>query len=612
VSISNADYSSITGTGEVDAVITVKDPEGAVIGTATVGTNGTWALNNTTGTSGTYTATAIDKVGNTASTTGIVANVAPVDANETLAATENTPFTSVNLLANATDANHDTMAVKVNSISGNTAGAVTVVGGILAVDTNNTGVNNLSAGQKQVVTVNYTVSDGHDGMTTSNAAVTITGVNDAPVLGSAVINPNADLLPSVSASSYGTVLSLPATNGAAYKPDGSTLSNTLPDGGLWVNVTGNNPQMVNPLDPTFSIQAVSGPSPAGGTVVNFLIGPSTTYTESIKTTLTGLTADQKYTIGLTWEEAQWGDRKGGDLAIIVNGTTNYFTEPLSYDKDTWKTATVTFTASSTNTDVTVAGTTQNADYNSPFDGLLAAVVWDAYSASQLSAALPKTASVGVALSTLMPSATDADTGDSIVGYAVTSAASSTDGSWEYQAGDTGAWKALTAASTNNAIFLHANDKVRWNSSSTTYTAFSAVAVELVFQRKQQMLEQLDFGVFVVFEAGQIEPLHQVLTRWQFHIAQDGGCMTHHGDGSVAGVEVLDQFDQVRVVGQIPQQALATGNEYRVKRVVIDIAQFTGFFGRVQSHLVGQKAASVLGGEGCLHAQPVDRGCSTVG
>ena len=91
-------------------------------------------------------------------------------------------------------------------------------------------------------------------------------------------------------------------------------------------------------------------------------------------------------------------------------------------------------------------------------------------------------SAGVALSALMPTATDEDIGDTLVGYAVTSAApeSSNSGVWQYQAAGTSTWTALSGASDTNAIFLAADTKVRWSIGTTSVfptTELRIVAVD---------------------------------------------------------------------------------------------------------------------------------------
>jgi hypothetical protein len=144
-------------------------------------------------------------------------NDAPVDADETLTATENTAFTPVDLLANASDVEGDTLTLTVNSITGNTltGSAVSVTNGTLSVATGS--LDSLAAGTSETVTVNYTVSDGHGGSNTSTATVTITGANDAPVLGATTVSAAATALATVGGSQIvsGTNVPGPQMNAAA-------------------------------------------------------------------------------------------------------------------------------------------------------------------------------------------------------------------------------------------------------------------------------------------------------------------------------------------------------------------------------------------------------------
>ncbi|PUE10683.1 hypothetical protein B9Z33_11065 [Limnohabitans sp. T6-20] len=91
---------------------------------------------------------------------------------------------------------------------------------------------------------------------------------------------------------------------------------------------------------------------------------------------------------------------------------------------------------------------------------------------------PLQVSGGMAISSLMPAATDAD--GSVVGYAITSAATetgadTTPGKWEYFNGST--WTSLSGASVSQAVYLAASTLVRWNDNDVGYTALSAVAAD---------------------------------------------------------------------------------------------------------------------------------------
>jgi hypothetical protein len=87
----------------------------------------------------------------------------------------------------------------------------------------------------------------------------------------------------------------------------------------------------------------------------------------------------------------------------------------------------------------------------------------------------------VAISTLVPAATDVDAASSVRGYAITSAAAegasdTTPGHWEYQDAG-GTWVNLDSASTSAAVFLTASTLVRWSDNDRTHTALSAVVVD---------------------------------------------------------------------------------------------------------------------------------------
>ncbi|VEE14849.1 retention module-containing protein [Ectopseudomonas mendocina] len=93
----------------------------------------------------------------------------------------------IDLLANASDA--DAMdvlnAVNITETSGKDASGVTIQGNTLVVDPSK--YNYLAKGESVVLTYEYQVSDGKGGLVTTSATVTIDGVNDAPVVSSAIV-----------------------------------------------------------------------------------------------------------------------------------------------------------------------------------------------------------------------------------------------------------------------------------------------------------------------------------------------------------------------------------------------------------------------------------------
>ncbi|WP_322978515.1 retention module-containing protein [Pseudomonas sp. C11] len=92
----------------------------------------------------------------------------------------------INLLANASDADaKDSLSVvNLSERSGNDASGVSLQGNTLVVDPSK--YNYLAAGERVVLTYDYQVSDGKGGLVTTSATVTIDGVNDAPVVSTAI------------------------------------------------------------------------------------------------------------------------------------------------------------------------------------------------------------------------------------------------------------------------------------------------------------------------------------------------------------------------------------------------------------------------------------------
>jgi VCBS repeat-containing protein len=94
---------------------------------------------------------------------------------------------SVNLLANSGKAQlvSGSLTFSVNGIATGQGGTnrptgVTLSGNQLSVNTNDASFDALAAGEQQVITANYQVSEGQGSSTAQSALLTITGVNDAP------------------------------------------------------------------------------------------------------------------------------------------------------------------------------------------------------------------------------------------------------------------------------------------------------------------------------------------------------------------------------------------------------------------------------------------------
>jgi hypothetical protein len=183
-----------------------------------------------------------DTAGNTANTGGAAVTIAgapnnaPVANDDTAITTaEDTPATTVNVLANDTDADGHTLSVSAAS-AGN--GSVAINGDGTLTYTPNANYNGSD-------TITYTVIDGYGGTDTATVDVTVTPVNDAPefLTGTDVVSdaPNADVynfasLPegTLSGTAVGTVV--------AGDQDGDAVTyrfanGTLIDGVFTINGT---------------------------------------------------------------------------------------------------------------------------------------------------------------------------------------------------------------------------------------------------------------------------------------------------------------------------------------------------------------------------------------
>ncbi|MBK9713170.1 MAG: ExeM/NucH family extracellular endonuclease [Kouleothrix sp.] len=119
---------------------------------------------------------------------GLSLNAAPVANDDTLTVAEDASATTVNVLANDTDANGDSLTV--TSVTQGAKGAVTLAGGVVKYTP--------SADANGADSFSYTISDGRGGSDTGTVSVTITPVNDAPVA-------NADTLTLLEDASATTV-----------------------------------------------------------------------------------------------------------------------------------------------------------------------------------------------------------------------------------------------------------------------------------------------------------------------------------------------------------------------------------------------------------------------
>jgi CshA-type fibril repeat protein len=165
--------------------------------------------------------TARDAAGLTATQTftWTVTNPAPTAANDTVSTPEDTPVT-INVLTNDVDPDGDPLAV---------VAAVASIGQA-TINPNNTITYTPPANFNGTVTINYTISDGQGGTANAQVTITVTAVQDAPVVVTPLGNrSNVDAQSGISV----------ATAGSFTDVDGDTLTYTatgLP-AGLTINAT---------------------------------------------------------------------------------------------------------------------------------------------------------------------------------------------------------------------------------------------------------------------------------------------------------------------------------------------------------------------------------------
>ncbi|WP_158222822.1 cadherin-like domain-containing protein [Rhodopirellula sp. MGV] len=138
-----------------------------------------------------YTYNLVDGNGGTTAQSATVTitgvNDAPsVGAAITSTVTEDDAATSIDLLAGATDPDTtDTLSVaNFTTVSGDSTPFNVVNSNTLTFDPSY--YNGLAAGESEIVVVSYNVVDGNSGSAAQTATITITGVNDAPVVGNAL------------------------------------------------------------------------------------------------------------------------------------------------------------------------------------------------------------------------------------------------------------------------------------------------------------------------------------------------------------------------------------------------------------------------------------------
>ncbi len=132
-----------------------------------------------------------DQHGATASTTATITingtNDLPVAVADTTAATEDTVVTG-SVATNDSDLDHN--AVLTYALSAPVAGLTLNADGTYSFDAGNAAYQNLGAGATRTVVANYNVTDDKGGTASSALTITVTGTNDAPVVGNVTLLAN--------------------------------------------------------------------------------------------------------------------------------------------------------------------------------------------------------------------------------------------------------------------------------------------------------------------------------------------------------------------------------------------------------------------------------------
>jgi large repetitive protein len=390
-------------------------------------------------------------------------NVAPTDsAAVTASGNENDAAHTVNLLANTTDANGDTLSIGsvTYSVNGGTASTalptgVTLTGSTLTVDTNNPVFDPLKVGETQTITASYTINDGHGGTVLQTATFTVTGVNDAPVITSTNFSQLANWqtqsvsgLYNTGESNSGVVLAQGSTDShyqVVSQPTGGTVSNTVaaPYTSYWIASDADSAWIGGPVNvsapagtykyqTSFSLAAAADPT---SVTIAFDIATDDTLTDILVNGVSmGITASTTYKT-LTH--------------IVLTGASGAFHDGVN---------TITFVVNN-----------QSIQGNNPtglrIDNMTSSV----------------SVNMGSTLSSLLPAGTavtDVDHGSSVKGYAITNAAADAAGHhWQYSTDGGVTWVNMDSATTSAALLLAPTDLVRWTGSNGTYTPLSVVAVD---------------------------------------------------------------------------------------------------------------------------------------
>lgn len=146
-------------------------------------------------------------------------NVIPTAGADVASATEGGALVTGSVATNDTDPDGDVLTY---SLGAPVAGLTLNADGTYSFDPSNAAYNGLKAGQSQVVTATYAVSDGRGGSASATLTITVTGTNDAPTATANAYAANED-----------TTLTVAAATGVLTgdtDPDGDVLSAVLVTG----------------------------------------------------------------------------------------------------------------------------------------------------------------------------------------------------------------------------------------------------------------------------------------------------------------------------------------------------------------------------------------------
>lgn len=240
-------------------------------------------------------------------------NVAPVISGPVVVAVAEDSMTQIDPLANASDANGDALSVVMPATM--TAGfGYDATTGQISFDATGAAYQSLAAGQTQVVTQGYTVTDGIE-TALASVEVTVTGANDAAVIGGTVsgtVTEDRALLAS------GALSVTDVDSGEAAFVAGSVAGSygtaTITAGGAWVYTLDTQGAAVQALatgqvlTDTLMVQSLDGTTAALSITINGLdeaAGGPAIYGTTLANAITG-TAGADVIYGLDGNDTVYG------------------------------------------------------------------------------------------------------------------------------------------------------------------------------------------------------------------------------------------------------------------------------------------------------------------